>query len=77
MQTVIDVYGKDVINCNSGTEEWIDVTNNTDDLGFDDDDKIEKVCVPTSGTDESNIPQDLQRLNVPCFCFYNNHIMKC
>ena len=49
----------------SDIEEWIE------DANFLEESKFEQEIVPLDGTDISNITEDLQKLVVPCYCFYN------
>ena len=48
---------------------WSKVEECIDDSG--EECKFEQEFVPLDGTDISNITEDLQKLVVPCFCFYN------
>ena len=45
--------------------EWIENTN------LEEESKFEEEFVPLDGTDILNIPENLKKLKVPCYCFYN------
>ena len=42
-----------------------------DNINFEEEFKFKEEFVPLEGTDILNIPENLQKLTMPCYCFYN------